>query len=344
MIACGRIESVWPVHGSVLVEDGKVYCAAGRTSYLDGGMYFLKLDLKTGEKLLEKNHFSRNHETGETVEIYKAKTGTAMGADRELPGFLPDILSSDGKNIYMRHAVMNRNFEIKDGYETHLFSSMGFLDDTWWERSYWVYGKHFFSGCFLWPFADLVSPGGRMLTFDDRNVYGYREAHTKMKVRLTEADPEEAKTFSAARFPELLTKEEVEASARANQRKTAYRKVRRYSYDWEGQVPMMVRAMVLTDAFLFTAGPERFDEKKLADFFYFNRTDDADLPDYVEDALDSYEGRKGARLAVTDKTNGRVVFELALDSAPVFDGMIAADKKLFISMVDGFVVCLEGKQ
>ena len=29
-----------------------------------------------------------------------------------------------------------------------------------------------------------------------------------------------------------------------------------------------------------------------------------------------------------------------LDSAPVFDGMIAADEKLFISMADGSVVCL----
>jgi outer membrane protein assembly factor BamB len=344
MIAYDRLESVWPVHGSVLVEHGKVYCAAGRTSYLDGGMYFLKLDLETGKKLLQKTHFSRNPQTGETVEIYKAKTGTNMGADRELPGLLPDILSSHGKNIYIRHAVMNRDFQIKDGYETHLFSSMGFLDDTWWERSFWVYGKHFFSGCFLWPFADLVSPGGRMLTFDDRSVFGYKEAHTNMKARLTEAAPEEATTFSVPRFPQLLTEKEVEASARANQRRIAYRKVKRYSYDWEGKVPIIVRAMVLTDAFLFTAGPERFDEKKLAEFFYTNRTDDADLPDYVEHALDSYQGRKGAKLAVTDKTNGKVVSGLALDSAPVFDGMIAAHKKLFISMVDGSVVCLEGKQ
>lgn len=340
MMAYGRIESVWPVHGSVLVEDGKVYCAAGRTSYLDGGMYFVKLDLKTGGKLLEKNHFSRNPRTGETIEIYKANTGTNIGADRELPGLLPDILSSDEKNIYMRHAVMNRDFEIKDGYETHLFSSMGFLDDLWWERTYWVYGKHFYSGCFVWPYADLVSPGGRMLTFDDRNVYGYKEPHTKMKARFTEAKPEKGVAFSVALAPKLLSDKQVNESVPKNKRRTAYRSVRRYSYNWQGEVPLMPRAMVLTDEFLFLAGPEVFDEKKTADYFYTNRTDDADLPDFVKDALDSYEGRKGAMLSVTDKADGKVLSVCELDSAPVFDGMIAADEKLFISMVNGTVVCL----
>ena len=38
--------------------------------------------------------------------------------------------------------------------------------------------------------------------------------------------------------------------------------------------------------------------------------------------------------------NGRAVFESALDSPPVFDGMIAADKKLFISTANGSIVCL----
>ena len=116
--------------------------------------------------------------------------------------------------------------------------------------------------------------------------------------------------------------------------------MKRYSYDWQSEVQVIVRAMVLTDAFLFTAGPERFNEKRLADFFYTNRTDDAILPDYVQNALDTFEGRKGSRLSVTDKTDGRVVAELTLESAPVFDGMIAAEQKLFISMVDGSVVCL----
>jgi outer membrane protein assembly factor BamB len=36
-VAFGQPESVWPVHGSVLVLDGTVYAVAGRQSFLDGG-------------------------------------------------------------------------------------------------------------------------------------------------------------------------------------------------------------------------------------------------------------------------------------------------------------------
>ena len=42
---------------------------------------------------------------------------------------------------------MNAEFEIQDKvYVPHVFSSVGFLDDSWWERSYWTYGVHFYSG------------------------------------------------------------------------------------------------------------------------------------------------------------------------------------------------------
>ena len=33
-----QLESVWPVHGSVLVRDGLAYVTAGRSTYLDGGI------------------------------------------------------------------------------------------------------------------------------------------------------------------------------------------------------------------------------------------------------------------------------------------------------------------
>jgi len=34
----GQIESTWPVHGSVLIDNGIVYFSAGRSTYLDGGI------------------------------------------------------------------------------------------------------------------------------------------------------------------------------------------------------------------------------------------------------------------------------------------------------------------
>ena len=39
---------------------------------------------------------------------------------------------------------------------------------------------------------------------------------------------------------------------------------------------------------------------------------------------------------------GEQVSQLTMDSIPVFGGMAAANSKLYISIVDGKVMCLEG--
>ena len=50
---------------------------------------------------------------------------------------------------------------------------MGFLDDTWFHRSYWVYGKNFAGGHNGYFQAGKYTTEGRILVHDDKNVYGY---------------------------------------------------------------------------------------------------------------------------------------------------------------------------
>ncbi|MBL7133686.1 MAG: PQQ-binding-like beta-propeller repeat protein, partial [Phycisphaerae bacterium] len=45
----GRLASAWRVHGSVIVQDGVLYCTAGRSSFIDGGLYVYALDPATGK-------------------------------------------------------------------------------------------------------------------------------------------------------------------------------------------------------------------------------------------------------------------------------------------------------
>ncbi|UCF14274.1 MAG: PQQ-binding-like beta-propeller repeat protein, partial [Phycisphaerales bacterium] len=59
-VALGQVESVWPVHGSVLVLDGIAYAAAGRSSHIDGGIILYGLDPATG-KVLYKEHIVSAH-------------------------------------------------------------------------------------------------------------------------------------------------------------------------------------------------------------------------------------------------------------------------------------------
>jgi hypothetical protein len=54
---------------------------------------------------------------------------------------------------------------------------MGFLDDSNFHRSYWVYGKSFAGGHGGYFQAGKYAPAGRVLVHDDKNVYSYgREA------------------------------------------------------------------------------------------------------------------------------------------------------------------------
>jgi len=50
-MAFEQLESVWPVHGAVLIEDDVLSFVVGRSSFLDHGMWFVQLDPRTGKKL-----------------------------------------------------------------------------------------------------------------------------------------------------------------------------------------------------------------------------------------------------------------------------------------------------
>jgi outer membrane protein assembly factor BamB len=199
-----QIESVWPVHGSVLVEDGVVSCVAGRSIFLDGGLRFIRLDAATGKKMTEVVYDDKDPDTGKNIQE-RIKT-------LQMPVGLNDILSSDGKYIYLRSQKIDPNGKRIDigpvsgnpveqgaaqrGEGSHIFAPMGFLDDTWFHRSYWVYGKNFAGGHSGYFQAGKYTPSGRILVFDDKEVFAfgrqpqYFKWTTTMAYQLTAASKE----------------------------------------------------------------------------------------------------------------------------------------------------------
>jgi hypothetical protein len=176
-----QVESVWPVHGSVLVQDGVVCFVAGRSMFLDGGLHLFRLDPKTGRVLTHRHFDDKDPETGENLQVRHQIL--------QMPVALADILSSDGERLYMRSQVFdlegNRQAlgpnsgdlviqaTVQRGKEAHLFAPYGFLDDSWFHRSYWVYGRSFSGSHGGYYQAGKFAPAGRILTADDQNVYGY---------------------------------------------------------------------------------------------------------------------------------------------------------------------------
>lgn len=179
------IESVWPVHGSVLVENGLVSCVAGRSCFLDGGLWFYRLDAKTGELKVKENYNDRDPDSGGDLNDRHKSL--------QMPVALNDILSSDGKWTYLRTqrigpdgkrieiGPISGDFDKQGGAHkgegAHLFAPTGFLDDSNFHRSYWVYGKSFAGGHSGYYQAGKYAPAGRILVHDDKSVYSYgREA------------------------------------------------------------------------------------------------------------------------------------------------------------------------
>lgn len=202
-MAWEQLESVWPVHGSVLVENDMVSFVAGRSCFLDGGMRFCRLDAATGRKLVEEILDDRDPETGGDLQL-RIKT-------LQMPVALNDILSSDGKFTYLRSQKFDaagKRVEIgpvsgdaalqggaQRGDGSHVFAPFGFLDDSWFHRSSWVYGRSFAGGHNGYYQAGKYAPSGRLLVFDNENVYGYGKKPEYLKWTTTM----EHQLFSASR-------------------------------------------------------------------------------------------------------------------------------------------------
>jgi hypothetical protein len=110
------------------------------------------------------------------------------------------------------------------------------------------------------------------------------------------------------------------------------------NYAWTTGVPILVRAMVLTgtgkDGTLFIAGPsDLLDESGLG------RKEEGS-EELVRKQEAAYLGQSGGVVWAVSAGNGEKKAELALDAPPVFDGMAAAQGKLFIVTMDGKVICL----
>jgi outer membrane protein assembly factor BamB len=181
LMAMEQLESVWPVHGTILVEKGIAYFVAGRSYFLDGGLRFFKLDVKSGEKLAEVVLNDRNPETGKDLQDQLQTL--------QMPVGLPDILSVKDDHLYMRSQQFDRNGKriflgphsgdaakqgsVQRGAEAHLFSPTGFLDGSWFHRSYWVYGRSFAGGHNGYHQAGKFAPSGRILVFDEDNIFGF---------------------------------------------------------------------------------------------------------------------------------------------------------------------------
>lgn len=315
IVAYGQLESLWPVHGSVLVRDGVVYCAAGRSTYLDGGIRLCRIDAKTGKLLSETPLDDRDPKTG-----YQKK-GVVRGTN--MPGVLPDILSSDNESIYMRSSRYDLSGKPLPPDVPHLFSATGFLDDTWWHRTYWLLGTTMGTNYGGWPRSGMQAPAGRLLVIDDSAIYGFgrnQYIHHGAHVGIDGATIFHYKPDrDAQRRFTYYQAFAIDRKAPPAKPKAKSPKV----YRWTQKPPVLARAMVLANKTLFLAGP----------------------PDIFasDEPTAALEGKKKGLLYIASTDDGKKLAQYELKSPPVFDGMAAASGRLYLATMDGRVLCFSGR-
>ena len=110
------------------------------------------------------------------------------------------------------------------------------------------------------------------------------------------------------------------------------------SPSWKQDVPLLVRAMVMADKTLFIAGPPDLINEE--ETFKQLTEDDPKVAELLAKQDAALKGAQGGVLMAISSTDGKRLGELKLPSLPTWDGMAAADGKLFLSTTDGRVLCL----
>ena len=216
-------------------------------------------------------------------------------------GYEPNTYGPDMTAIHERLGGTKQK-----GEDAHLFSGTGFLDDSWWHRTYWIYGNYHASGHSGYTQAGAQgNPAGRMITFDKDRIYTWGRLRRYFKWSEEYVYHLHAKNYD-------------------------------YQDQWSVMLPILVRAMVASDDRLFVLGPEelmRQDEIK-------QRITEEEVQQLMAEQEKALNGKSGSILLAVDKQSGKILSGHRLQTAPLLDGMAGAYGNLYISTTDGKLCCV----
>jgi hypothetical protein len=222
-------------------------------------------------------------------------------------------------------------------YGRHVFATGGFLDTWLFNRTFWGYWAR-------WPgfyLANQAPKSGQILVHNDKSTWAVKYFAKREGLSaqfrpggpgcLVTADPNENEPLlyngkSEIKPIKWLPWEHRKRGRYDNRAEdvnkgTGYTRSRRPTWmEWHD---VRVTGLVLAADRLYLAG----------------------APDEVDpaDPMAGFEGRAGAVLRTVHAADGTPVGEMRLNAPPVFDGLIAAEGRLFMSSVDGSVVCVSSE-
>jgi hypothetical protein len=317
VVAFNQPESVWPVHGSVLVQDGTVYAAAGRSSYLDGGIRMVGLDPVSGalryEKMVRDEHpgameppedaAKRDRRNNQNWMDYKTDLAPDRSNAFSMTGARPDILVGADDSLYMRQKRFTAGLQPMNVRLPHLFSTSGLLDGWEHNRIYSVFGAGDFSTipvAYPWIIKRSIKvPVGLMMAFDDETVW----VVTREK---------NGYAMSAGAKP-------IPQAAADTQPDFGDKNRKGFQKRWTQKLAMRPRSLVQAGNLLILGGMDAAQQGNPYDLAAAAK---GGLPGHVQ---------------LLSSIDGTLQQALKIPSPPVWDGMAVADGILVVPAVDGAV-------
>ena len=329
--AYGELESAWPVDGTVLLKDGLVYFAAGRNSFLDGGIFVYALDMKTGEVRHQRRMYGPFGKDGFPI-LTQPDFTAAMG----IYGFKADVPVNGGTCVYFKQQAFLPDLtpvEQTAVKTRHLIPNPGFLESIPQHRTFWTLDtvtRYDIPTGLAGVHGDIMVVDGdrfievrgytpaRQTPFDPR-VSGYalycgiagQKGPAPARTNVGNASGAKGggkKSVAAKRKEHAL----VEAAAATQSKKI-----------WNSDIPLTGKAIAMAENTVVVAGtPVVFP---------------------AGDIAKAYEGRMGGVLWLADAGTGKKLAEYPLPAPPAWDSLAVANGSVYIALTDGRLLCFAGK-
>lgn len=308
---CGRLESAWPVHGSIMIYDDTAYFAAGRSTFLDGGIAVFGLDPLTGK--MKHSRIMQGPYQDDTRNFPVPARGQF-----QLEGCKADILSCAGNELFMRNQLFKPDLTpiSPERVKTlHLMASPGFLNDSPQHRTYWTVDRDLRYGGAMGTFGS--GPAGDTIAFDGKLFYEIRGYAPGRNLPGRGRGLNQLQLYSvySGSYGGMSDKED----------RSAIPAIGRWQRRWQTPTPFAGHAIAAAANTVLAAGVPMLEG--------YTR----------EDINAAYAGEKGGIAWLLDAGDGHKLQELRFDAAPVWDGIAIAHGSFFISLMDGSVVCWSGK-
>ena len=196
----------------------------------------------------------------------------------------------------------------------HLYTTSGFLDTSFFNRTYWMYSKTWTG----FNHANLAPKSGQLVVIGPEKTYALK-AYTSRYPLSPKLDPQ-TKGY-------LLIADDNENEPTLDPRAWGKDKGMGFSRGapprWYQWLPIRVQAMVLAGDTLAVCGP----------------------PDVLKDGdpLAAFEGRLGSQLWTISSADGKTISKHQLEETPIFDGLIVQEGRIYVCTQDGEIICMARK-